>query len=59
MVVPSMFRRTNISVFPTVMPRMVDTAMAIDFTALAGLDRTFTVGVEGAMAGEDIAGIET
>jgi hypothetical protein len=39
---------------------MVDTDMAINFTALAGLDRTFTVGVEEeAMAGEDMVGIET
>lgn len=59
MVVPFMFRRTIISVFPTVMSHMMDTDMAIDFTALAGLDRTLTAGGEGAMAGEDMVGIDT
>jgi hypothetical protein len=57
MVVPFMFRRTIISVFITVTLRMAD--IAIDFTALTGLDRMLTVGEGGGiLVGEDMADID-
>lgn len=65
MVVPFMFRRTTISVFITVTPRMA----ADMVTVITGLGRILTAGAEEAgaeegmaeegMAGEDVAGIET
>lgn len=56
MVVLFMFRRTTISVFIPVMPHMADTV--INFTALKDLGLALTAGEGGAMAGEDMAGIE-
>jgi hypothetical protein len=56
MVVPFMFRRTTISVFIMVTPRM--SGIALDYMALTGLGRILTVGVAGATAGEGVDGIE-
>lgn len=53
MVARSMFRRTTISVFITVMLRMAGMV-----TVITDLDLILTAGAEGATVGEDMVGIE-